>query len=73
MDKPLLASFMARYSDTQETLADAMGLSLSRFNAKVNERDGAAFNQNEMRFIIDRYSLSQDDAMSIFFTKKVSQ
>lgn len=71
MDKPLLNSFMAKHSDTQETLADAMGLSLSRFNAKVNERDGAAFTQNEMQFIIDRYSLSNDDAINIFFSPKL--
>lgn len=67
MNKPLLASMMARYEDTQESLANAMGISLSRFNAKINERDGAAFTQNEMRFIIDRYHLSDEDVMLIFF------
>lgn len=72
MNKPLLTSFMAKFGDTQETLAKALGLSLSRLNAKINERDGAAFNQNEMSVIISRYSLTQNDAMSIFFADKVS-
>lgn len=72
MNKPLLTSFMAKFGDTQETLAKALGLSLSRLNAKINERDGASFNQNEMSVIISRYSLTQNDAMSIFFANKVS-
>lgn len=63
---------MAKFGDTQETLAKALGLSLSRLNAKINERDGASFNQNEMSVIISRYSLTQNDAMSIFFADKVS-
>lgn len=73
MNKSLLTSFMAKFGDTQETLAKALGLSLSRLNAKINERDGASFNQNEMSVIISRYSLTQNDAMSIFFADKVSQ
>lgn len=72
MNKPLLTSFMAKFGDTQETLAKALGLSLSRLNAKINERDGASFNQNEMSVIISRYSLTQNDAMSIFFANEVS-
>ena len=72
MNKPLLKSVMAKFGDTQDSLADAMGISLSRFNAKVNERNGAAFTQTEMSFIIQRYHLSNDEAMEIFFTQKVS-
>jgi plasmid maintenance system antidote protein VapI len=72
MNKPLLRSVMAKFGDTQETLAAAMGISLSRFNAKVNERNGAAFTQAEMSFIIERYHLTSDEAMAIFFTQKVS-
>lgn len=72
MDKRLLMSVMTRNGDTQETLASAMGISLSRFNAKINERDGAAFNQSEMQFIIERYNLTADEAMQIFFTRLVS-
>lgn len=67
MNKPLLASFMVKNQDTQESLASAMGISLSRFNAKINERDGAAFTQSEMQFIIDRYHLTDEDVMHVFF------
>ncbi len=69
MNKALLKSAMAKYGDTQETLSKAMGLSLSRFNAKVNERKDAAFNQTEMSFIVSRYQLTNDEAMAIFFAK----
>lgn len=72
MNKKLFNSFMVRYGDTQETLANAMGLSVSRLNAKINERDGAAFDQKEIQFIIDRYSLTREEAMNIFFTFDVS-
>lgn len=72
MNKALLSSVMAKNHDTQVTLAKAMGLSLSRFNAKINERDGAAFRQTEMAFIIRRYGLSGDEAMEIFFARKVA-
>ena len=72
MNKNLLKSIMVQNGDTQERLADEMGLSLSRFNAKINERNGAAFTQAEMSFIIGRYSLSNETAMAIFFSQKVS-
>jgi hypothetical protein len=73
MNKNLLASVMVKNKDTQSTLATAMGLSLSRLNAKINERDDAAFTQSEMAFIIDRYGLSSDEAMSIFFESSVAK
>lgn len=72
MNKTLLLSVMVKNHDTQTKLATAMGLSLSRLNAKINERDGAAFTQTEMAFIIKRYALTNDEAMEIFFAHKVS-
>lgn len=71
MDKLYFKSIMAGYGDTQVTLANAMGISLSRFNAKFNERGGASFTQREMAFIIDRYRLNCDQAMRLFFSEKV--
>ena len=58
---------MAEYGDTQATLSAAMGLSLSRFNAKVNERNGATFTQAEITFIVERYHISSQKATAIFF------
>lgn len=69
MNKLLLASVMIKSGDTQGTLASAMGLSLSRLNAKINEREGASFTQPEMEFIIERYKLSNDEAIQIFFKR----
>lgn len=73
MNKALLNSHMAKFSETQASLATAMGLSLSRLNAKINEAHGAAFTQAEMAFIIGRYGISNDEACEIFFNQKVSQ
>ena len=72
MNKSLLKSFMAKYEDTQATLANALGLSLSRLNAKINTYAGAEFNQTEIQFIKERYALSPSDVDSLFFTSKVS-
>jgi len=72
MNKSLFLSVMVKNQDTQGTLAKAMGLSLSRLNAKINERGGAAFMQTEIAFIIQRYGLTNDEAMEIFFASKVS-
>lgn len=68
MNKALLSSVMTKNGDTQKALAEAIGLSLSRFNAKINGRGGAAFTLNEADVIIDRYGLTCNEAMNIFFT-----
>lgn len=71
MNKRLLESQMRLHGDTQASLADAMGISLSRLNAKINQR-GAEFTQSEITFIIDRYRMSKKDAVACFFAQKVS-
>lgn len=72
MNKLLLKSHMARRGETQAHLADAMGLSLSRLNAKINGTAGAEFTQTEIAFISERYRLSAGETMKIFFDEKVS-
>lgn len=67
MDEFLLAKFMDKFGDTQQTLADALGISLSRLNAKIKECKGAQFWQNEIMFIKKRYSLTSDEINNIFF------
>ena len=57
IDKARFASVMALNKDTQKTLANALGISLSRLNAKINETGGAEFKQNEIALIKARYSL----------------
>jgi hypothetical protein len=67
-----LRSMMALNGDTGNSLAEALGLSPQRFSAKINERNGAEFNQGEIMTIKERYDLSAEDIDSIFFTAKVS-
>lgn len=72
MDKNLLRSYMAEYGDTQSKLAEAMGISLSRLNAKINGSKGAEFVQSEIQFIASRYHMKPKDVTAVFFAKKVS-
>lgn len=72
MNPALLKAEMVKHGDTQEILARAMGISLSRLNAKINSNDNAEFRQSEILFIKDRYSLSATDVNAIFFDFKVS-
>ncbi len=66
--KGLLFSKMAQYGDRQEDLAEALGLSLSRLNAKIKRRKDAEFRQNEIMKIIHRYALTPEEVIEIFFT-----
>lgn len=72
MNSSLLKSYIVRYDGTQESLSEAMGISLSRLNAKINHTGGADFSQSEIAFIRDRYKLSNKDVCEIFFAKNVS-
>lgn len=71
MNSQKLKGIIKMYDGSQSVLADAMGLSLSRLNAKINETN-AEFTQSEIAFIRDRYKLSKSDVTDIFFTTKVS-
>lgn len=73
MNKASLKGFMALNGDTQETLASALGMSLSRFNAKINERDGAEFTQSEICAMVNRYQMTPEEAAATFFDEKVSK
>lgn len=63
----MFVSKMKLFGDTQEILATALGISLSRLNAKINETDGAEFKQSEMRFFRDRWHLTPEEVDQIFF------
>lgn len=68
MNKTALRAIMIRNGDTQRTLAEHLGLSLSRLNAKINGTGGALFRQDEISHIKTRYSLTSDAVDEIFFT-----
>lgn len=64
MDKNLMKSYMARWGDTQNSLARALGISLSCLNAKINGKTD--FWGSEIAFIKKRYSLTPLEVNSIF-------
>ena len=72
MDKNLLRAYMAEHGDTQAQLAEAMGISLSRLNAKINGTRGAEFSQSEIQFIANRYQMKAKEVSAVFFAGKVS-
>lgn len=67
MKKALLKSKMVEFGDTQATLAAAIGISLSRLNAKINGTEGAEFSLGEVRSIQKRYHLDAQQTSDIFF------
>lgn len=67
MNPNLLKGFIAKFSDTQEKLAEYLGISPSNLNAKING-NGASFRQNEIAAIKTRYHMSAKDIDEVFFT-----
>ena len=68
----MFVSKMKLFGDTQQILADAMGISLTRLNEKINEVNGAEFWQHEIAFFRNRWHLTPEEVDLIFFTQKVS-
>ena len=65
----MLISKMKLFGDKQEILADALGISLTRTNAKINNTNGAEFTQSEIALIKIRYNLTADEVDQIFLTE----
>lgn len=61
-----LRAYMAKYGDTNETLAQALGRSYVAFSQKINGKK--PFTQTEIKIILERYHLEADDVQRIFFT-----
>lgn len=66
LNKQMLQSLIVLRDFKQENLAKALGISLSRLNAKMNENN-AEFTQSEITAIRDRYKLTDKQVGSIFF------
>lgn len=66
MNAKLLRSIMVLHDDTNKSLADYLGISEKSVNDKINE-NGTEFKQGEIGKIITRYSLTDEQAMNIFF------
>lgn len=72
INKNLLKSKMVLFGDTNETLADVIGITHNRLSAKINEWNGAEFTQSEIKGIKERYNLTNDEVDKIFFADNVS-
>ena len=71
MNKNMFVSKMKLFGDTQQILADALGMSLSRLNAKLNDTNGSQFRQSEIAFFRNRWGLTPEEVDSIFFASSV--
>ena len=66
--KNIFESKMKLYCDRQSDIAEHLGISLSRFNAKLNGTDGAEFTSSEIAKIKERYKLTDEEVIEIFFS-----
>lgn len=70
MNRKELKAQMARHGDTNETMAQALNMSVPSFSMKLNGRRD--FTQTEIHGIINRYNLDAPEVVTIFFTPEVS-
>ncbi len=66
MHADLIKGKIREHGMTQSDIAKKMGLSLSRFNAKLNETAGAEFSLGEAQALIRILQLSKDQIEQIF-------
>lgn len=66
MNKALLRSIMVLHKDTNQSLAEYLGISVKSVNDKINENN-TEFKQSEIAAIKNRYSLSDEQVIDIFF------
>ena len=70
MNSAELKGAMARNNDTQERLAEVLELPVSGLNQRINGK--IEFRRSEINKIRNRYSLSPEETISIFFDDTVS-
>lgn len=67
----LLKSKMTLYNDTQEDLAEYLGMTRNTLLSRLNEK--SYFTNKEIYLIKIRYSLTDEEVILIFFTLQVTQ
>ena len=72
MNSALLKGEIRAKSMTQEDVAAEIGISLSRFNAKLNNTGGAEFSLGEVRALKELLSLDAEQIDAIFFDGIIS-
>lgn len=70
MNSNNLKAAMKLHDDTQEQLAEFLGLQVSGINARINGK--IEFRRSEINLIRERYGLSPEETMKIFFDENVS-
>lgn len=70
MDSNELKAAMKRNQDTQEQLAEALGLQTSGVCERINGR--IEFRRKEINIIRKRYNLSDEETVRIFFDDELS-
>ena len=68
MQANMLKGKLAENGMTQANAAERIGISLSRFNAKLNETRGAEFSLGEGLALKNVLNLSPEQINQIFFT-----
>lgn len=68
MNSSILKGKIREQDMTQSTVAAKIGLSLSRFNAKLNNSEGAEFSLGEIRSLKELFSLDAAQVDQIFFS-----
>ncbi len=66
MNANKLKGRLREYGMTQGEMAEKMGVSLSRFNAKINQRQGAEFTLGELRAMKELLELTAKQVEQIF-------
>lgn len=69
MNKLRLESVMKIHGDTGTSLAVYLGMARTTFSAKINETNGAEFTQGEISAIKEKYKLTPEDIVNIFFAR----
>ena len=68
MKKNVFVSKMKLNGDTNEALAKALGVSPTTMSAKVNEKRGSDFTRTEILTLVDRWRLTPEEIIDIFFS-----
>ena len=70
MNSPKIKAVIVKNGDTQEALAEYLGIGLSALNARINGH--VEFRRSEINAIRDHYKLTPEETMDIFFDEDVS-
>lgn len=70
MNKRHLKAVMIAHGDNYKSLSEYLGITVSTFSKKINEKRKAGFTQPEILMIKERYSLTAEEIDTIFLLKK---